>query len=183
MAVSLDLSRNECIQAISNKEVEQITRACIEHFAMPLIAGISMDEISQEEYKKMGGKGKKPEPLSPETKLEIYKRIKKFIKEKILSETAKLVNSVLDKSLKAFSDEELRLKDAALNEKKGMETEPNWKRLPDLFKDHTCLFKDLQKKTNLKADLISFHDKLCPIMCKYRDSGELFAKIKMDELL
>ena len=182
MRVSLNLLRNECIQAIGKEEIEQIARASIEHLAIPLIAGISMDQISQQEYEEMGGRGKKPEPLSAETKLEIYTRIRAYMRPKILSETEILVSSVLHQSLETLSDEELRLKAVALSEK-VTEAEPNWKRLSDLFEDHTCLFKDLETITNLKVNLISFHDTLCPIMCKYRDSGELFARINLDELL
>jgi hypothetical protein len=182
MNVSLDLSRSECITAIGNKEIEQITRASIEHLAIPLIAGFSMDQVSQQQYEEMGGRGAKPSPLSTEAKLEIYTRMKEFIKAKIVNEIAKLVNSVLEQSLESLTDEELRLKVAALKEK-VVEAEPNWEKLPDLFKDHVCLFKELQKSTHLKADLVSFHEILCPIICRYRDSGELFARIKMHEFL
>ena len=182
MNVTLNPSRNDFIQAICKEEIKQLTRASIEHFAIPIIAGISMDEMSQQQFEEMGGRGKKPEPLSPETKLEMYKRIKSFLSDKILSKTTELVNSILHHSLGGFSDEELRLKAAALSEK-VIEAEPNWTRLTDLFNDHTCLFKDLQKNTTLKVNLISFHDILCPIMCKYRDSGALFKKINLDELI
>jgi hypothetical protein len=179
MNVSPVLSRKECMQSISNAEIEQISRASIEHFALPLIAGISMDQVSQKEYEAMGGWGKKPEPLSDKVKLEMYTRIKNFIKPKIIEKITELVNSALEKALKDISDEELRLKVAALSER-VMEAEPNWKKLPDLFKDHKCLFKDLEKHSCIKANLISFHDILCPLMGKYRDSGELFARAKLD---
>jgi len=179
MTISLNLSRNECIQAIGNKEIEQLVDVTIQHFAIPTIAGFSMDDISQQQYEMMRG-GRKPEPISAKAKLEMYTRIKTFMKEKILSETAKLVNSVLVQSLQAYTDEELRHKVASLSHQPVI-TEPNWKIFPELVKDHTCLFKDLAKTTTLKANLIAFHDKLCPIMCTYRDSGELFARININE--
>lgn len=182
MSISPVLSRSECIKVIENEEIKQLTRASIEHFAIPIIRGFSMDEMSQLEFEEMGGKGEKPKPLKPEAQLEIYTRIKKFITEKLGDEIASLVNSVLEQSLARFSDEELRLRVTALNQK-VVEIEPNWQKLPDLFNDHLCLFKELQKRTLLKVDVLFFHEKLCPMMCRYRDSGELFARIKMKEFL
>ncbi|MCB1112211.1 MAG: hypothetical protein KDK72_06090 [Chlamydiia bacterium] len=174
------ISRKDSIEIIAQYEIEQAISVNIEHFAIPLIAGVSMDELSQEEYVKMGGVGNKPEPLSKEVKNEVYKRIENFIRPKIYEETAKAVRSVLKDSLKSFSDSELQDKAKALTER-VVQVEPRWNTLSFLFENHLYLFEELKDKTDLKVDLISLHDKLCPIMCSYRDSGELFVKIHMNE--
>ncbi|MCP5507341.1 MAG: hypothetical protein H7A37_03445 [Chlamydiales bacterium] len=49
------ISRKDSIEIIAQYEIEQAISVNIEHFAIPLIAGVSMDELSQEEYVKMGG--------------------------------------------------------------------------------------------------------------------------------
>lgn len=182
MSVSLNLSRNNCIQIISNAEVEKVAKASIDHFAIPLIFGLSMDLVSQEEYEEMGGRGKKPEPLSSETKLAIYNRMNEFFKSKILNKTAELVNSVLQESFDSMTDEELLVQANALTEK-SIDVAPDWNIISSLFKDHTCLFKELEAKSPLKANLISFHDVICPLMEQYRDSGELFKSIKLKKFL
>lgn len=171
-----------CVKIIAREEIKQITRASIHHFAIPIIAGFSLDTVSQEEYEAMGGIGKKPEvePLSSEIKLAIYRRIKKFYKEKILVEITKLVMSVLDQSLKSFSDDDLKVKVAAIKQKVAVK-EPNWEKFSELFENHLCLFEDLNKSTHLNVDLRIFHDEICPLMSEYRDSGELFDKIHVDD--
>lgn len=180
MSVTLNFSRSESIKAIINEEIEKIATACIEHFALPIIAGISMDQTSQVEFEAMGGKGKKPSPLPLEIKLEIYSRIKRFYYPKITRKITELVNSDLLPTLLALSDDSLRV--AASNIKKTPSA-PRWEKITALFHDHTCLFTELKVTTLLKSDLIAFHEKLCPIMCKTRDSGALIASLNLEELL
>ncbi len=167
------VSRSNCIQIIGNAEVESIVRASIEHFVLPIIAGMSMDELTQKEYEAMGGTGKKPEPYSQSLKLSMYTKMKEFIRPKILAKVTELVNAALVKSFAAVSDEDLRAKVKALKEK-VIVPEPNWSKLKDLFKDHLFLFKEVDSSSNLKGHIIAVHDVICPIMAKYRDSGELF---------
>ncbi len=182
MNVNFNLSRKDWMQAISKDEVERLVRVSIEHFALPIISGFSMELLSQKEYEEMGGWGNKPKPLPMEIKLEMYCRIKKFVKPKILSKIEELVSSVSKRSFDSLSDEELCSKADQLP-KKAIEAGPNWKSLPFLFKNHKCLFEQLETKSNLKADFSSFHDQICPIMCKDRDSGKLMNEINLVDLV
>jgi hypothetical protein len=182
MSVSLNASRNDCICTIIKNEVEQITRTSIEHFALPIIAGYSLDGISQETYAKMGGKGLKPTVVSQEAKLEMYRRIKAFFNEIITNKVTQLVTLALEGTLKSFSDEELNARIKAISDR-AIVLEPNWDSLASLFKDHTFSFKQLKHTSLLHDKVVSLHDVLCPIMCAYRDSGELYVKINLKEFL
>lgn len=181
MTISLKLTRDQCIDVIVKEETNLVIRASIEHFALPIIAGFRGDELTQQEFEEMGGQGKKPEPLSPERKLEFYERIKGFLLPIIKPLTAELVNSVLLQVLEQFSKAQLRLKVTMLNGR-VKEAEPNWSKLSELYEDHTCLFRELKKSTHLRSNLITIHDEICAVMSKYRDSGELFHRIRVNEL-
>lgn len=176
--MSAIISRNECIQAIAKEEVEQIVKASIDHIAIPVIMGFSLDNLSQAEYRSMGGLGEKPAPLSSEAKMEIYNRIKAVLRPLILEKIKGVVNSVLQESLASLSDEELRAKLSALNGK--AETTVNFSMITPLFKDHLCLYKEMQKTTTLKLNLLDVHEIVCPVMSACRDS-ELLDRINIRE--
>jgi len=177
MSVSMNLSRSSYIEAIANAEVEMISNVCIEHIAVPMILGVSMDFVTQEDFNKKFP-GPKPEPLSDAAKREIYDRMRNFLKPKILEKTRELVNSVLSQSLDSLTDEQLSIKVTEIN---AADLGPRWDTIHALFKDEAFLFKALQGRSALKADFNAFHDALCPIVSSYRDSGELYFKVRMSE--
>ena len=168
-------AKTDYLQAIVDLEVEQLINISIQHSVLPLIAGISMDLVSEEDYKKMGGVGTKPKPLSPEKKLSLYKKMHEFLKQKLFQKCVELVKSVAKDSLGLLSEEEIKLK---AEQKSKMEAVPDWSKLPLLFADHVYLFKEFKAKSNLKIDQKIFHDALCPIIKKYCDSGEIFECIR-----
>lgn len=188
MTLSVNLTKNDYLKIILENEVNQIIDVSIEHFALPLIMGMSMDLVSQKEFQDMGGKGPKPMPYSNEIKQAIYTRMYEFFKPKLLKKTTKTVNLLLNKSLNSLSDEELKIKATALKEKfqkekSEKEIKPNWNKLDGLFDDHLILFKELEMKNELTNRSKVLHDILCPIMHKYEDSGELFVSIKLHEII
>lgn len=179
------LTRKDYVQIISQEEVNEIIKVSIEHFAIPLIAGISMDQVTQAEYTAFGGKGVKPPPLTAEKKLEIYKRMHAFLRPRLLEKTTNLVNGVLNDSLTAMSEDELKAKAIQLKEQRNPDCNPDWTQLQRLLKDHTCLYTDLHNKTTLKVNLVMFHDQLCPILVEYRSSksSELYRAIDLCKII
>ena len=109
----------------------------------------------------------------------IYKKIEGFLGQKLLQKATELVNSVLKDSLASYTDKELQSKALQLKEKVAVEVHPDW----SCAKEGLCLFEALKQTSSLKIDPTRFHDALCPIVVHYRDSGELFHRTNLSELL
>lgn len=175
----------DLFQTIRDAEVEQIFDAAVKHFAVPFIAGLSLDAVSQEEFEARGGVGKKPAPLSDAEKLTLYKSIEQYFRPILIEKIQDLVALHLNLSLLLVSDEELRNKVSMLKERIKKEIDISQCKLPieDLSKIHLAPFKELQSKSNLKVDLMIFHTLLCPIIEKHRSTGDFVFKIKLHEFL
>jgi hypothetical protein len=174
--------RNHCLQTIKDIEIESITKASIDHMAIPVIMGMSLDYMTQDEFVLAGGRGKKPDPLPRNLKIELYTNINNLFRPIIANTITEFVNSLLQTSYATLSDLELQTKTIYLQDR-VIEPEPDWAKLPILFKDETFLFKELNKVTTLKANLVPIHDKICPIMLGIRDTQDFYKKIKVDEIL
>ncbi len=176
-------ARSDHYQVILDSEVKKLIKTSIDHFTIPIIAGISMDHISQKEFNKMGYPGPKPEPLSAETKLTIYKRIYEFLSPKLLKTATKILEKVMDKSLHSLTDEEIEDKVNHLPEMEKIETGPDLSLFHSLVEDHLCMFEELKASSMLKINPRTVHFPLCNIMSRYRDSGELFVRIGLSDIL
>ncbi|NGX58395.1 MAG: hypothetical protein K940chlam3_01302 [Chlamydiae bacterium] len=177
------LTRCDYDHVILDLEVKRLVKTSIDHFTIPIIAGISLDHISQEEFNKMGYLGPKPEPLSAETKLTIYKRMEEFLTPKLLYIATGLVKGVMNESLNSLTDEEIEAKTKQLQEMVKVNTELDLSLFHSMVEDHLCMFKDLKATSMLKINPVTFHDPLCKMMSDYRDSGELFEKIGLKNIL
>lgn len=180
MSIHLDpTTRNHYIQIIQDAEVERFVHTMIEHFAVPFIAGISMDQITQQAYNQLGGKGQKPPPLPMTSKQIIYQRIEAYLKPKIQDSVQKLVKNAFANATDILLQEKAnKLKD------KPIKREPDWNNIEALFTDHLCLFKELAHQSFFTQEqLIHFHDAICPIISRIRDSNEFPKEIHLDEFL
>jgi hypothetical protein len=169
MAVE-SISRAGCYQQISELETKRLMHVSIEHFALPIIGGMSMDLVSQEMFEQLGGKGPKPQPFGEVKKLNFYRQIETCLKPILNQLATQLIQSVLKPSLDPLTDEQLQIQLTQLKEKIKGDSKPDWNKLGPLFNDHLYSFNQLKKESVLKLDIKKFHDELCQLMAKHRDN-------------
>lgn len=174
MNVNNTLTRADYVQQLTQAEIELLIDASIQHTAIPLIAGISMEEATPEQLKKSGFKGPKPEPLSPAVKNELYKRFYGVLKPVIAAKAAEYVQSKLA-FLTQMSDEQIREKALQGGQKLPL---TDWKMRHELY-----YFHEARKISILGINGVPFHEICCPILSSYRDSGKLFQDAKIDEVI
>lgn len=177
-----NVSRSTLIQDISGILINEIFVTSVEHIAIPVILGLSLEDMTPQELAEMGKfLTKPPLPVKDNHKLTIYNRMKEYYRPIITPIISKSVNAILIKVASPLSYVKLK---ALADKIKNMDKlqEAKWARIKELFEDHICLYKQLEAKTGIEFNAVELHDALCPTMAYERDN-RLLQKINVDEIL
>ncbi|MEI8366132.1 MAG: hypothetical protein WCF65_06910 [Parachlamydiaceae bacterium] len=171
-------------ETILENETERLLISSVQHIAVPLILGLSMDFVSPREWALISGGQPKPAPMNAEIKLNMYKRILGFYRPIISERIKDIVRLSLSKTPFNISDINFKTETDRIADLLKRSQSPDWSKehFVQMINDCAILFKEFASSSPIRINPTAVHEAICPIMSSYRDSGELMARTRLNEL-